>query len=62
MKKIPLKAWAAARFDPPPCRETLRRWVRRVRIYPEPELIGREYFVDPNAVYVNPDEPRRYGT
>ena len=53
--KIPLKEWARRQYDPPPCRETLRRWVRGLRIYPEPELVGREYRVDPNAKYVSRD-------
>ncbi len=60
--KIPLNDWAKRRFNPPPCRETQRRWVRACRIYPEPELVGRTYYVDEDAQYVNPDEPRRYGT
>lgn len=60
--KVSLRVWAERNFDPPPCRETLRRWVRAVRIYPEPELIGREYYVDSSAKYVTVNQPRKYGT
>lgn len=61
-EKVSLDIWAQ-QFQPKPCAETLRRWVRNVRIYPEPELIGRAYYVDRNAKYVAaPRKKRRYGT
>ena len=60
-KKISLRTWAERNFDPPPCRETLRRWVRALKIYPEPVLVGREYYVEPDAKYVA-TEQKRYGT
>jgi hypothetical protein len=55
--KVTLETWARLQFDPPPCRETLRRWARSLRIYPEPEKIGRTYYVDRNARYVHPRRP-----
>lgn len=58
-KKISLEKWAE-QFDPPPCAETRRRWVRGCRIYPPPEKIGRAYYVDPNAKYIDPT--KLYGT
>jgi predicted site-specific integrase-resolvase len=47
--KVRLEAWAAARYDPKPPIYTLRRWCREGQIYPPPELVGREYYVDENA-------------
>lgn len=55
-KKITLEAWANAQFDPPPCAETRRRWVRGLRIWPRPLLIGRQYYVDPQAEYIDPSD------
>lgn len=51
-KKITLADWAAAQFAKVPHVNTLRKWAREGHIQPEPELIGREYFVLPNARYV----------
>jgi len=51
-KQITLKAWAEANFDPPPSNRTLWRWARDCCIYPEPEKVGRDWRVDPNARYV----------
>jgi hypothetical protein len=48
-KKITLKAWAQAHFDPPPAAKTLQRWARNCWIFPVPEKIGRTYYVDPDA-------------
>lgn len=51
--KIPLPAWAASQWDPPPPRETLWRWARMGRIAPPPQKVGRQYYVDPQAKYVD---------
>lgn len=51
-KLIPIIAWAARRYDPPPSIHTLRRWCRDGRISPAPEMAGREYRVREDAVYV----------
>ena len=61
-KKITLERWAQQQFDPPPSAETRRRWVRDLRIFPEPQKIGRTYYVDPDARYVDHKSPQRYGT
>lgn len=47
--KITLKAWAAARYDPPPSLWTLRRWAREHELHPAPELVGKTYYIDENA-------------
>lgn len=52
MKSIPLNAWAARFFDPPPSIHTLRRWCRDGNIFPLPTFVGREWYVLENAVYV----------
>lgn len=49
MKKVPLAAWAASRYDPPPSAWVLRKWVRHGEIYPVPELVGKTYYVEQNA-------------
>jgi len=61
MKKITLEQWAKSKFDPPPCRETQRRWARDCKIFPVPQKIGRAYYVEPNARYIDPTKPN-YGT
>ncbi|HBT4923495.1 TPA: excisionase [Klebsiella pneumoniae] len=37
---------------------TLRRWTREGRIYPAPELHGKEYKVTPDAQYVDPSKKK----
>lgn len=49
MKRIPLHAWAAQHYDPPPSMWVLRKWVRTGQIYPAPELVGRDYYVREDA-------------
>jgi hypothetical protein len=60
--KITLQAWAAPRYSPPPSIKTLRRWVREHRIFPRPELVGRTYYVDPDARYIDPRKRLNYGS
>lgn len=55
--KIPLAAWAAQRYNPPPSLWVLRQWVRRGEILPMPELVGKAYYVEPTARRVLPDQP-----
>jgi hypothetical protein len=55
--KIKLCEWAAKHYSPPPSLWTLRRWVRMGEIYPAPELVGRSYYVDPDAKRLT-DQPR----
>jgi hypothetical protein len=51
--KIKLTAWAARKWDPPPCRRTLHLWAKNARISPQPELVGHTYYVEPNAQYID---------
>jgi hypothetical protein len=51
--KIPLRTWAARKWDPPPCRRTLYTWAQNARIVPQPEMIGKTYYVAPDAVYID---------
>ena len=53
-KLLTLQEWAADTYSRPPSLSTLRRWVREGRIYPCPELHGREYKLSPDSVYVDP--------
>ncbi|WP_426750491.1 excisionase [Enterobacter cloacae complex sp. 418I7] len=53
-KLLNLQEWAAEVYTTPPSLSTLRRWTREGRIYPAPELHGKEYKVQPDAIYVAP--------
>jgi len=46
-----LHQWAGAMFAKAPHKNTLLRWVHEGRIQPQPEKIGRLWFVKPSAVY-----------
>lgn len=51
-KKLTLEAWAKELFKGRiPHIVTLRRWAREARITPQPEKIGKEWFVEEGAVY-----------
>ncbi len=52
-KLLNLQEWASEIYSTPPSLSTLRRWVREGRIYPAPELHGKEYRLLPDAVYVD---------
>lgn len=49
VKKIPLKAWAAARYDPPPSARTLLKWVHEGDLHPPAVKVGRSYYIAANA-------------
>lgn len=53
-KLLNLQEWAAEVYTTPPSLSTLRRWTQEGRIYPAPELHGKEYKVQPDAIYVDP--------
>lgn len=61
-QKITLQAWAEPRYSPPPSIKTLRRWARECRIFPAPELVGRTYYVDPDARYIDPYKKTIHGS
>ncbi len=52
VKLMKLPKWAAARYDDPPCKATLRRWCRDGRIHPPPVKTGRDWLVQENAQLV----------
>lgn len=54
VKLLNLQEWARATYSRPPSLSTLRRWAREGRIYPCPELHGKEYKLHPDSVYINP--------
>ena len=60
-KKIPLKTWAAERFDPPPNIKTVQRWARDCWIYPVPEKVGKSYWVEPDAIFIGNDPSKAAG-
>lgn len=47
--KILLTAWAATQYSPAPSAWVLRRWARDGEIYPAPERVGRDWYVEPTA-------------
>lgn len=51
---ILLKAWAERKFDPVPSVHTLRALARTDRIEPPPQLVGRDYYVEPDAKLKEP--------
>ncbi len=53
-KLLNLQEWAAGVYSTPPSLSTLRRWAREGRIYPAPELHGKEYKLQPDAIYADP--------
>lgn len=47
-----LSEWAQAKYGAhAPHINTLRRWVREGRIFPQPQKVGKTYFVLPTAEY-----------
>lgn len=59
MNKLTLAEWAADHFRTPPSPNTLRKWAREGRITPPPIKHGRNYYVEPNAHYWEPEERGR---
>ncbi|MBJ8823560.1 excisionase [Citrobacter europaeus] len=55
-KLLNLLEWANSTYSTPPSLSTLRRWAREGRIFPAPELHGKEYKVQPDAIYVDPSK------
>lgn len=53
-KLLNLQEWADSIYSTPPSLSTLRRWVREGRIYPAPELHGKEYKLLPDSIYIDP--------
>ncbi|HHI0811418.1 TPA: excisionase [Escherichia coli] len=55
-KLLNLQEWAKETYSTPPSLSTLRRWAREGRIFPAPALHGKEYKVQPDAIYVDPSK------
>lgn len=47
--KITVAEWAARNYSQPPSHWVLGKWRREGQIYPAPERVGREWFVEENA-------------
>jgi hypothetical protein len=47
--KITLAEWAAKHYSRPPSHLVLAKWRRLGQIYPPPERVGHEWFVQENA-------------
>jgi predicted site-specific integrase-resolvase len=56
MTKLTLAEWAADHFKTPPSPNTLRKWAREGRITPKPIKHGRNYYVDANSQYQEPEK------
>lgn len=57
--KVILEKWLALNFDPPPAVRTARLWIGQGKIYPPPIKIGRAYYVEQDAEYVDDAYTRR---
>ncbi|QHP80681.1 excisionase [Pectobacterium odoriferum] len=57
-KLITLNEWRERRYskDSLPTIQTVQRWARAGKIYPTPEIQGREYRVSEDAVFINPKD------
>lgn len=54
-KLLTLEEWSKETYkSKQPSIKTLRRWARNGNIYPAPEKHGREYRVQPEAIYIQP--------
>lgn len=52
---VSLERWAEIHYgEDKPARATLQRWAREGKIRPQPIKHGRSYFVQPDAMYVDP--------
>jgi predicted site-specific integrase-resolvase len=56
MSKLTLAEWATDHFRTPPSSNTLRKWAREGRITPLPIKHGRNYYVESNAHYREPEK------
>lgn len=51
---VSLEQWATETYGTAaPCIDTLRRWCREGRIYPQPEKHGKAYYLAPEARYID---------
>ncbi|MDA5483090.1 excisionase [Yersinia intermedia] len=58
-KLLTLEEWAEETYrSKQPTPQALQRWARGGNIYPAPEKHGREYRVQPGAIYIQPKSYR----
>lgn len=57
-RKISLTEWDNLHFEKAHSISTLRKWARDGFINPAPEKVGREYMVQPDAIYCPPNRDR----
>lgn len=51
--KMTLQEWAIKQYGQhAPCKATLCSWARNGNLFPQPQKIGRQWLIDPNAQYV----------
>lgn len=56
-KLLTLEEWSDKNYEShKPSIQTLWRWARNGCIYPAPEKHGRQYRVQPTAIYINPKD------
>lgn len=55
--KITIEEWAARQYSKPPSSWVLGKWRRQGQIYPPPERVGREWFVEPDAKRLTAEAP-----
>jgi hypothetical protein len=49
---IPISEWAKICFPArTPVKNTLHKWIHQGRIYPQPEKVGKNWYVQPSAEY-----------
>lgn len=56
--KVRLNDWLCKNFAPPPAIRTARLWIRDGKIYPPPVKVGRAYYVEQNAQFLDGSTPR----
>lgn len=59
-KRIHLRAWAKARYEPVLADKTLQLWARTGRIKPRPVKHGRDWWVETKAEYVEREAERAH--
>ena len=56
--KITITEWATRNYSTPPSRWVLLKWIREGQIYPLPERVNRDFFVEESARRLVEGAPR----
>jgi hypothetical protein len=59
-RKISVTEWAARAYADPPSQAVLGKWRRQEQIHPPPERVGREWYVQANAIRIVDGVPFGY--